>query len=114
MEVNSRSVYGCTEAPAQLVPPAGTALTYNPKTGRVYIHLLTSPGDRLACDFGASIAYARFLHDGSEVRMERHGDQSTHVKTFYRSGNEGETYFRLPALKPDVVHPVIEVVLKKL
>ena len=111
MDVNSRSVYGCTEVPSIFTPPNGTVLTYNPKSGRLYVHLLTYPGDRLGCAFGASIAYARFLHDGSEVHVETHGDVSTHVKTFYKSGNEGESYFRLPALKPDVINPVIEVVL---
>jgi len=112
MDVNSRSVYGCTEAPACLTPPAGTVLTYNPESRLLYIHLLTYPGDRLGCAFGAAIACARFLHDGSEVQIETHGAQSTHVKTFYKSGNEGESYFRLPALKPDIINPVIEVFLK--
>lgn len=34
------------------------------------------------------------------------------TQDFYRSGNEGISYFRLPAVKPDVLIPVIEVILK--
>ena len=54
----------------------------------------------------------RFLHDGSEIQLERHGAQAAHVQSFYKTGCEGGSYFKLPALKPDVVIPVIEVILK--
>ena len=54
----------------------------------------------------------RFLHDGSEIQLERHGAQAAHAQQFYKTGCEGVSYFKLPALKPDVVNPVIEVILK--
>ena len=112
MDVNSRSIYGCTEAPSEFVAPANTLLTYNPDVNRLYVHLLVYPGSRLAFPFANRVVCARFLHDGSEIQLETHGAQAAHVKTFYKSGNEGESYFKLPALKPDVVIPVIEVMLK--
>ena len=113
MEVNSPSIYCCTEAPAEFVAPENTVLTYNPATNRLYIHLLAYPGARLVCPFEDRIALARFLHDGSEIQLETHGANAAHVKTFYKSGNEGESYFKLPALKPSVLIPVIEVILQE-
>ena len=112
MEVNGPSIYGCTEAPADFVAPENTVLTYNPTTNRLYIHLLVYPGDRLECPFVDSVDCARFLHDGSEIQLERHGSQAAHVQHFYKTGCEGVSYFNLPALKPDVINPVIEVILR--
>ena len=40
MNLNNRSIYGCTEAPAEFTAPANTVLTYNPVTKRLYIHML--------------------------------------------------------------------------
>jgi len=40
MKVNSRSIYGCTEAPSEFIPPDNTLLTYNPVSKRLYIHML--------------------------------------------------------------------------
>lgn len=113
MDVNGRSVYGCTEAPAEFVAPENTILTYNPKTSRLYIHLMTYPGARLACSFVDRVSCARFLHDGSEIQIERYGALPTQHQQFYKSGCEGESYFKLPALKPDVVNPVIECFIRE-
>ena len=112
MDVNSRSIYGCTEAPSEFVAPANTLLTYNPDANRLYVHLLVYPGSRLACLFVNRVVCARFLHDGSEIQLEKHGTNAAHVKTFYKTGCEGVSYFKLPAVKPNVLIPVIEVVLK--
>lgn len=67
----------------------------------------------LACPFAADVAYAQFLHDASEIALEDHGKAMEQTQDFYRSGNEGISYFRLPAVKPDVLIPVIEVILKE-
>ena len=112
MRLNSRAIYGCTQAPEKYAAPPGTILTYNPATRRLYIHLVSYPGGRLACPFADSVAYAQFLHDASEIPLERHGTVAEQTQEFYRSGNEGVSYFLLPAVKPDVVIPVIEVILK--
>lgn len=52
---------------------------------------------------------AQFLHDGSEIlytenEMFRMGEHS--------EPNQGSVYFKLPAVKPDIIVPVIEVILK--
>ncbi len=104
------TIYGCTEE--KFVAPPGTVLTFNPATRRLYIHLLAYPGGRLACPFAADVAYAQFLHDASEITLERHGTAAEQTQEFYKSGNEGVSYFLLPAVKPPVLIPVIEVALK--
>ena len=112
MKLNSRAIYGCTEAPEQFKAPENTVLTFNPATRRLYIHLLAYPGGRLACPFADDVAYAQFLHDASEILLERHGTVAEQTQEFYKSGNEGVSYFLLPAARPDVLIPVIEVVIK--
>ena len=112
MGLNSRSIYGCTEAPERFAAPANTILTYNPTSNRLYIHLLAYPGTRLACPFAEDVVYAQFLHDASEIGIEHHGEDWAHKQNFYESGCEAVSYLRLPAVRPDVLIPVIEVVLK--
>ena len=109
MDANSRSIYGCGEAPVDFEKPDGTVLTWNPKTRRLYIHLLEWPIKALPVKFGAKIAYAQFLHDGSEVlvsapawRRIDTGDDKSVLR--YTLG--------LPVIKPGVEVPVIEVFLK--
>jgi alpha-L-fucosidase len=111
MSLNARSIYGCTEAPAKYDPPPNTILTYNPEARRIYIHLLAYPGTRLACPFADEIAYAQFLHDASEIGVELHGTKLSHLQNFYESGCENVSYLSLPPVKPDVLIPVIEVIL---
>ena len=111
LDDNGRAVYGCTQAPARFTPPENTLLTYNPETNRLYVHLLVYPGQRLSCAFPEEVVFASFLHDGSEIELERHGSETTHSQKMYRTGCEGVSYFKLPAVKPAVVNPVIEVVL---
>ncbi len=94
MHFNSRSIYGCGEAPADFKAPDGTLLTYNSATKRLYVHLVKYPdGGSLPIDFIDKVGYAQFLHDGSEIRRDQGG-------------------FVLPTTKPDSVVPVIEVYLK--
>ena len=105
MRLNSKSIYGCTEAPDCFPVPDHCMLTYNPTTNRLYIHLVDYPTGSLDIDFGDKVKFARFLHDGSEVK----------VKTKVRGqGKDAVTVvsLALPMVQPDVVNPVIEVVLK--
>jgi len=102
MRVNSRSVYGCTEAPAGFTAPANTLLTYNPVTKRLYVHLLAYPMGRLTLpNMADKIKYVQFLHDASEVSM-----------TTGREDNKNDLSVSLPVLKPPVEIPVLEVYLK--
>lgn len=93
MRVNSRSVYGCTEAPAEFLTK-GMVLTYNPETKRLYIHLSGEyPKDGfLALPFAERIVYAQFLHDASELPKVDGG-------------------LKLPRRAPRIPNPVIECFL---
>jgi alpha-L-fucosidase len=109
MRQNSRSIYGCTEPPAGFTAPNGTALTYNPKTDRLYIHLYDYPMGYLPIEFFDKIEYAQFLHDGSELFLK------APPKMHNQSGDQTKFFggLVLPVLKPDVSVPVIEIFLKK-
>jgi alpha-L-fucosidase len=100
--VNGRSVYGCTEAPAGVVAPPNTVLTYDPAANRLYVHLLAYPLDRIVLPgLAAKVEYVQFLHDASELRMsEGRGDEA------------GALLVSLPVRKPPVEIPVLEVFLK--
>ena len=108
MKYNSHSIYGCTEAPNGFIVPDNTLLTYNPKTKRLYIHLLDYPMTNfLLRDYGDKVKYARFLHDGSEIKMGKpqgHWIQQETVKN--------DINLILPIIKPNVEIPVIEIFLK--
>ncbi len=102
MDLNSRSIYGCTEAPAGFIPPANSLLTYNPVTNRLYIHLLAYPmGTVTLKNSSDKIKYAQFLHDASEIRFRTGRDE-----------NKNDVIFTLPVLKPATEIPVLEIYLK--
>ncbi|MDR0686040.1 MAG: alpha-L-fucosidase [Dysgonamonadaceae bacterium] len=99
MEVNSRSIYNCTEAPEEFSRPANTLLTYNPKAKILYVHVLTWPTFKSLTleGYKDKIKYAQILNDGSEIR--------------FRDKNENVELL-LPLIQPDTEIPVIEIFLK--
>ena len=55
--------------------PPNTLLTYNPKTNRLYVHLLVWPmGELVLPGYAGKVQYAQLLHDASEVRMSTRKD----------------------------------------
>lgn len=109
MEVNSRSIYGCTQAPEEFKVPANTILTYNPKTNRLYIHLLAYPLEQLSLEgYAGKIKYAQFLHDASELVVSN----TKNTIWLDEAVKENEAILQLPTLKPNVEIPVIELFLK--
>lgn len=100
MHSNDRSIYGCTYAPDEFAAPADTLLTYNPKTKRLYVHLMKYPTDGKLTLPGAAdkVQYAQFLHDASEIR--------------YTGGEKNSLILQLPTDKPPVTIPVVEVFVK--
>ena len=102
MKYNSRSIYGCTEAPAGIEAPANTLLTYNPVTNRLYIHLLDYPmGSLTIRDIAAKVKYIQFLHDASEIKYSQGTPEGLN-----------DLVLDLPILKPNTEIPVLEVYLK--
>ena len=109
MKYNSRSIYGCTEAPPEFKAPDNCILTYNPATNRIYIHCLDWPMGVLHLKgFKGKIKYVQMLHDGSEV-------QFSNSEGYWNPETKADDVISLslPVLKPNVEIPVIEVILKK-
>jgi len=102
MKYNGRSIYFCTEAPAEFSAPDNTLLTYNPATKRLYIHLLAYPmGSMTLQNMADKVKYIQFLHDASEIRFSTGRGETANDLTI-----------QLPVLKPPVEIPVLEVILK--
>lgn len=106
MNLNADSIYGCTVAPEGFDAPDGTVLTYQPKTNRLYLHLLNYPVGSLPFDFADKVDYAQFLHDGSEVKITLGDKTAISIRT-------PEDRLVLPIKKPDVAVPVVELFLKE-
>ena len=108
MKYNSRSIYGCTQAPEEFEVPDNTILTYNPTTNRLYIHLLDYPITNFRLPgYKGKIKHAQFLHDASEISISApygHHKQGS-IST------ENDLNLRLPMIKPDFEIPVIELFL---
>jgi alpha-L-fucosidase len=108
MKYNSRSVYGCTQAPEDFNVPDNTILTYNPETNRLYVHLLDYPmRNFLMRDYKDKVKYAQFLHDASELQISAPYGHWVQQET-----GENDINLLLPINKPDVEIPVIELFLK--
>lgn len=98
MKYHNRAIYGCGAAPAEIPQADGARFTYNPKTNRLYVHILDWPFcEQFLPKMAGKFKYAQFLHDGSELAVwERNGD----------------AIIRLPVNKPDVIVPVVELFFK--
>lgn len=107
--LHGRSIYGCTQAPAEFKKPDNCLLTYNPKTKRLYVHILVWPMGKLHLDgFGDRVAYAQLLNDASEVKFSSNKGAWMAEE---QSAREGIT-LELPMLKPNTAVPVVELYLK--
>ena len=110
MRYNSRSIYGCTQAEPEFKAPRGTRLTQSVDGKRLYIHLMEYPYAFLEFEgLGDKIDYAQFLHDGSEIL---YSVGSVDHFSEARSEKEGLVAFKIPAVQPNTLVPVIEVFLK--
>ena len=109
MHFNSRAIYGCGPAPEGFVAPSGTALTYNARTNRLYLHLYDYPMGFLPIAFLDEIDYAQFLYDGSEIKLQP--PAKIHNQSGEQKGSLGGLV--LPMKKPAGEVPVVEIWLKK-
>lgn len=107
MKRHSRSIYGCTQAPAEFKTPQDCRLTYNPATKRLYVHVFAWPFAHLHLDgFAGKVEYAQLLNDASELIMHEN-----HPKA-QKDDCENTLTLDLPVQKPNVTVPVIELFLK--
>ena len=93
LDACGESIYGCTAAPEEFVPPPNTVLTYNPKTNRLYMHILAWQWGRMPISFSRRVKYAQLLNDKSELVLRKGA-------------------LELPTDKPPVEIPVVEFILK--
>ena len=111
MKRHSRSIYGCTQAPPEFKTPQDCRLTYNPRTRRLYVHILAWPFVELHMDgLDGKVEYAQLLNDASEVKIEARPDWQTMFAE--DAAPAGSITLRLPVKKPNVTIPVIELFLK--
>ena len=113
LEKNGRSIYACTQAPAEFPKPANCLLTYNPEGKRLYVHVLEWPLGVLALDgLAGRVEYAQLLHDASEVPFTEKGGEIGFMPGSRGKEAVNTLTLRLPVRKPDVEIPVIELFLK--
>ncbi len=108
MKFNSRSIYGCTQAPKEFTAPEMSLLTYNPETIRLYIHLRDYPLQNLVLpNYKGKVKHAWLLHDGSEVIIgPRTGED------LKKEECADDLSLTLPICKPHDEIPVIELILE--
>lgn len=114
MHHHSRAIYHCGPAPDEFVAPPDCRYTFNPEKNRLYVHLLCYPfGHVHLPGLADRVDYAQFLHDGSEVQIQRtHGTGGHEHDNVELRGLPGALTLAVPTPKPPPVYPVIELFLK--
>ncbi len=112
MKRHARSIYGCTQAPAEFRAPQDCRFTYNTGTRRLYLHVFAWPYRHLHLDgLGDRIEYAQLLNDASEVKMLTRVPEAAYGSMTEEREAKLLT-LELPVKKPNVTVPVIELFLK--
>ena len=105
---HGRSVYGA--GASVFAPPTDCRYTQN--GDRLYLHIFAWPFRHIHLKgLEGRIRYAQFLHDGSEIKMIEHEGQSaaSHIEVAEEAGT---VTLELPVGQPDVLVPVVELLLK--
>ncbi|OGD19325.1 MAG: alpha-L-fucosidase [Candidatus Aminicenantes bacterium RBG_16_63_16] len=113
MKEHNRSIYGCTQAPADFKAPQNCLLTYNPAAKRLYVHVLEWPMGVLHLDgFAGRVAYAQLLNDASEVKFSEEKGSSEAAASSGKQVPSKNLNLQIPVRQPNVTVPVIELYLK--
>lgn len=109
MELHSRSVHGAGPSPYRA--PANSL--YTQAGDRLYLHLAAWPLKHIHLPgLAGRVRYAQFLHDGSEVRFQQlDGSQHEHNNLAPPGRSADTVTLTVPVARPDVLLPVIELVL---
>ncbi len=103
MALHSGSIYGCTQS--AFAAPQDCRLTQNGH--KLFVHVYAWPFKFLHLKgLSGKVAYARFLHDGSEVQIHIPEWESRQLNV-----DPDMLVLELPIKKPDVIVPVIELTL---
>ncbi len=104
LALHGDAIYGCTQS--EFPEPLDCRLTQ--KGNKVYVHIFAWPFKHLHLKgLGDKVAFARFLHDSSEIPL-KHRDWTSHQLNL----EDNTLVLELPVIEPDVVVPVIELELK--
>ncbi len=104
MALHGEAIYGCTQS--EFPTPQDCRLTQKGNT--VYVHIYAWPFKQLHLPgLAGRVAYARFLHDGSEVPLT-----SSAWELEYLTVQPDTQLLFLPVRKPAVIVPVVELTLK--
>lgn len=104
MVLHASAIYGCTQS--EFTAPLDCRLTQN--GDKVYVHIYAWPFRHLRLPgMAGRVAYARFLHDGSEVDLRPSDWEMGQIQVSTR-----DLVLALPVRQPDVVVPVIELTLQ--
>ena len=108
MKFNGRSIYGCTAAPEEFEKPDNCILTYNPKTNRLYVHVLEWPFKTIYLPgLADKVKYAQILNDASELKISnKKGAWLDDVDK-----NDRGLKLNIPVKPPNSEIPVIELFL---
>jgi alpha-L-fucosidase len=113
MRLHGRSIYGCTQAPEEFVPPARALLTFHPGRNRLYVHVLEwPPGTLEIAGLAGRVAYAQLLHDASEVAFSDGPEAAGFMPGEREEAPRDTLTLKLPVGKPAVEIPVVELFLK--
>ncbi|MAM11850.1 MAG: alpha-L-fucosidase [Rhizobiaceae bacterium] len=106
MTLNSDAIYGA--GAADIAPPRDCR--YTRKGNRLFLHIFSWPFRHIHIeDMDGKLKFARFLHDGSEVQWLTHSeDVDPNVGV---AVPKGMITLELPVIKPEVIVPVIELIL---
>ena len=108
MKRHNRSIYGCTQAPAEYKCPPDCRLTWNAQTRRLYLHIFAWPYKHLHLDgLAGKVEYAQLLNDASEVKM---GMDEWHAGQL--GATSATLTLNLPQVRPNVTVPVVELFMK--
>jgi alpha-L-fucosidase len=106
MKSHARSIYGCSQAPAEMQAPTDCRYTYNPETNRLYCHIFNWPNGEIQLPgLAGKVKYAQLLNDASEIRF---GGKAAWQQAWETTG-ENLLSLKLPIVKPNVTVPVIEM-----
>lgn len=106
MKRHNPSIYGCGPAPYKPPPDC----RYTMKGDRLYLHVFSWPFRHLHLPgLAGRVKFARFLHDGSEVRREEVDPAQEPFNTRLGGLPAGTLTLELPVNKPDALVPVIEL-----
>jgi alpha-L-fucosidase len=108
LRLHGRAIYGATRS--SFTAPRDCRLTQ--RGNRLYVHVCNWPFRHLHFDgLGGKVKYAQLLHDASEVHwIDPSGEVDSNVG--FKVGDNTLT-LELPVRKPDVVVPVVELILKE-